>query len=70
MVRNGLFRRNRTVLSAPTTRRAYRADLNSFAAWLVKQKVEVEDVDARVLAEWVGELGSGRNRLSAATTCT
>ena len=52
---------------APTTRRAYRGDLTSFAAWLAAHGLRVEDVDARVLSEWVGELGSGRNRLSAAT---
>jgi integrase/recombinase XerC len=52
---------------APTTRRAYGSDLSSFADWLRAHALEVEDVDARVLSEWVGELGSGRNRLSAAT---
>ena len=52
---------------APTTCRAYRGDLTSFAAWLATHDLRVEDVDARVLSEWVGELGSGRNRLSAAT---
>ena len=52
---------------APTTCRAYRGDLTSFAAWLAAHGLRVEDVDARVLSEWVGELGSGRNRLSAAT---
>jgi site-specific recombinase XerD len=52
---------------APTTQRAYGSDLSSFAAWLAPRGLEVEDVDARVLSEWVGELGSGRNRLSGAT---
>jgi integrase/recombinase XerC len=52
---------------APTTRRAYGADLSAFAEWLAAHALRVEDVDARVLSEWVGELGSGRNRLSAAT---
>jgi site-specific recombinase XerD len=52
---------------APATRRAYRGDLDTFAAWLAARKLRLGDVDARVLAEWVGELGSGRNRLSAAT---
>jgi site-specific recombinase XerD len=52
---------------APTTRRAYGSDLGAFADWLAEQKLRLEDVDARVLSEWVGELGSGRNRLSAAT---
>jgi len=52
---------------APTTQRAYGSDLSSFAAWLAARGLEVEHVDARVLSEWVGELGSGRNRLSGAT---
>jgi site-specific recombinase XerD len=52
---------------APTTRRAYRGDLDAFTSWLAAQKLALEDVDTRVLSEWVGELGSGRNRLSAAT---
>jgi site-specific recombinase XerD len=52
---------------APTTRRAYGADLKAFVDWLTAHKLRLEEVDARVLAEWVGELGSGRNRLSAAT---
>jgi site-specific recombinase XerD len=52
---------------APTTRRAYGSDLRTFADWLAEHGVRLEQVDARVLSEWVGELGSGRNRLSAAT---
>jgi site-specific recombinase XerD len=52
---------------APTTQRAYGSDLRAFAAWLRAHELRVEEVDARVLSEWVGDLGSGRNRLSAAT---
>jgi site-specific recombinase XerD len=52
---------------APTTRRAYGSDLSAFAGWLTEHGLRLEDVDARVLSEWVGDLGSGRNRLSAAT---
>jgi site-specific recombinase XerD len=52
---------------AEATRRAYGADLRSFAAWLARHDLELEDVDARVLSDWVAELGSGRNRLSPAS---
>jgi site-specific recombinase XerD len=52
---------------AEATKRAYGADLRSFAAWLARQDVALEDVDARVLSDWVAELGSGRNRLSPAS---
>ena len=46
------------------TRRAYRSDLRSFAAWLEPRGLALGDVDARVLSDWVGELGSGRHRLA------
>jgi site-specific recombinase XerD len=49
------------------TRRAYGSDLRSFAAWLERRGQSLEDVDARVLADWVADLGSGRDRLSAAS---
>jgi site-specific recombinase XerD len=52
---------------APATQRAYGSDLSAFAGWLAPRGLSVEDVDARVLSEWVGDLGRGRNRLSAAT---
>jgi integrase/recombinase XerD len=52
---------------AEATQRAYGSDLHAFAAWLDQRELQVEDVDARVLSEWVGELGRGRNRLSATT---
>ena len=52
---------------APATQRAYGSDLSMFASWLAARGLAVEDVDARVLSEWVGDLGRGRNRLSAAT---
>jgi site-specific recombinase XerD len=52
---------------AEATKRAYGADLSSFAAWLARQDVALEDVDARVLSDWVAELGSRRNRLSPAS---
>ena len=46
------------------TRRAYRSDLRSFASWLERRDLTLGDVDARVLSDWVGELGSGRERLA------
>ncbi|MGH3133629.1 MAG: site-specific integrase, partial [Gaiellaceae bacterium] len=49
------------------TRRAYRSDLEAFARWLESRSLALEDVDARVLSEWVGDLGRGRRRPAAAT---
>ena len=46
------------------TRRAYRADLRSFAAWLERRGITLADVDARALSDWVADLGSGRDRLA------
>src|SRR5262249_53691130 len=46
------------------TQRAYGSDLALFAAWLEERSTALEDVDARVLADWVAALGSGRNRLA------
>jgi site-specific recombinase XerD len=46
------------------TRRAYGSDLRGFARWLDSRRLELDDVDARVLSEWVGELGRGHNRLA------
>lgn len=46
------------------TRRAYGSDLSSFAAWLEGRGLALDDVDARVLADYVAELGRGRNRLA------
>jgi integrase/recombinase XerC len=52
---------------AEATRRAYGADLRSFAAWLARNDLALDDVDARALSDWVAELGTGRNRLSPAS---
>ena len=52
---------------AEATKRAYRTDLRSFSTWLDRQRLTLEDVDARVLSDWVAELGSGRSRLSSAS---
>jgi site-specific recombinase XerD len=49
------------------TRRAYGNDLRAFAGWLEQRGVSLDDVDARTLSDWVGELGSGRKRLAPAS---
>lgn len=49
---------------AETTVRAYRADLQAFVRWLETRELALDDVDARVLADWVSELGRGRRRLA------
>jgi site-specific recombinase XerD len=49
------------------TRRAYASDLRSFAAWLSVRELGLDDVDVRVLADWVTDLGRGPTRLSPAT---
>jgi site-specific recombinase XerD len=49
------------------TRRAYGSDLDAFASWLEQRGLGLDDVDAQFLTDWVGELGSGRRRLAAAT---
>jgi site-specific recombinase XerD len=49
---------------APATRRAYASDLRSFSTWLEREGLALDDVDARVLSDWVAELGGGRNRLA------
>jgi integrase/recombinase XerC len=41
------------------TRKAYAADLRAFAAWFGPDS-PIEDVDIRVLADWVTELGRAR----------
>jgi site-specific recombinase XerD len=52
---------------AEATRRAYRSDLRSYAAWLERLELSLEDTDTRVLAEYVAELGRGRRRLAPAS---
>ncbi len=46
------------------TQRAYASDLRTFAAWLDERALGLDDVDARVLSDWVADLGSGRDRLA------
>jgi site-specific recombinase XerD len=52
---------------APATRRSYTSDLRSFADWLERAGLELDLVDARVLTDYVGELGRGHGRLSPAS---
>jgi site-specific recombinase XerD len=57
---------------ADSTRRAYRLDVLEFCGWLRGQRTPLDDVDVRVLADYVAELGrsrSGRNprRLASST---
>jgi site-specific recombinase XerD len=58
-------------LSSPSlseaTRRAYRADLRDFGGWLRAQGLRLEQVDARVLADYTAELGRARRGLAPAT---
>jgi len=49
------------------TRRSYRFDLEPFAAWLRKRGTELEEIDARALADYAAELGRDRRKLAPAT---
>ena len=50
------------------TRRAYRFDLEPFAAWLECRGLELDDVDVVVLTDYATELGRGRPRRLAPST--
>ncbi len=50
------------------TRRAYRADLDEFAAWLRRRGTSLGAVDVRVLSEYAAELGRARPRKLAPAT--
>jgi site-specific recombinase XerD len=52
---------------SPATQRAYGSDLRAFSAWLGVSGLALDEVDARVLARYVGELGRGRTRLAPAS---
>jgi site-specific recombinase XerD len=52
---------------AESTRRSYAFDLRDFAGWLGTRGTRLEDVDVRVLAEYVAELGRARRGLAPAT---
>jgi site-specific recombinase XerD len=43
-----------------STRRAYGVDLAEFGAWLRARKASVDEVDARLLADYAAELGAAR----------
>ena len=49
---------------SPATQRAYGTDLRLFSAWLRQRGLVLDDVDTRVLADYVAELGQGRDRLA------
>ena len=49
------------------TQRAYRSDLRAFASWLEEGPLTLDAVDARVLSDYVGELGRGHRRLAPAS---
>src|SRR5438045_3381402 len=46
---------------SPATRRAYGSDLHEFTQWFGPDS-PLEDVDVRVLADWVSDLGRARAR--------
>ena len=50
------------------TRRAYRFDLEPFAAWLERRGLGLDDVDVVVLTDYATELGRGRPRRLAPAT--
>jgi integrase/recombinase XerC len=43
-----------------STRRAYRIDLEQFAAWLGRRGLDLESFDARAFAEYAAQLGADR----------
>src|ERR687888_1553730 len=49
------------------TRRAYRRDVEEFGGWLEERRLEVGDVDVRLLMEYAAELGRSRRKLAPAT---
>jgi site-specific recombinase XerD len=59
-------------LDSPTlsegTRRAYRGDVGEFCDWLEKNRIALEQVDIRVLSDYVASLGDRRTRKLAPTT--
>jgi site-specific recombinase XerD len=52
---------------AESTRRSYSFDLRDFGEWLERRGTDVDDVDVRVLADYVGDLGRASRRLAPAT---
>lgn len=49
---------------ADATRRAYASDLAAFSGWLAERDLGLDQVDTRVLADYVTDLGRGRCRLA------
>ena len=49
------------------TQRAYGFDLRAFSAWLERSRLRLDEVDTSVLADYVAELGRGRDRLAPAS---
>ena len=45
---------------AAATRRAYKVDATEFASWLHARELQLDDVDAAVLADYAAELGRSR----------
>jgi len=52
---------------ADSTRRAYRTDLAEFTRWLKERGFALDDVDVRVLSDYVADLGRRRPKLAPAT---
>jgi site-specific recombinase XerD len=52
---------------ADATRRSYRFDLEPFADWLEARELRLDDVDVRVLSDYVTHLGRGRPRRAPST---
>ena len=52
---------------AVSTRRAYASDLAGFGAWLDLRRLDVDDVDVRILVDYASDLGRARNGLAPAT---
>ena len=52
---------------ADTTRRSYASDLRHFGEWLAERGTRLDDVDVRVLADYVTLLDRRRPRLAGAT---
>ncbi len=52
---------------ADATRRAYASDLAAFSSWLAERDLALDQVDTRVLADYVTDLGRGRRRLAASS---
>ena len=50
-----------------STRRAYRSDLEQFAAWLSARGLELDDVDVRVFSDYAADLGRRRPKLAPAS---